>query len=390
MKKEALYWRCQIVGWGLYNLYNVYIYLALTSGQLSYKFILLILFSFLELIFFTHIYLLYIRKQRWARLSYSKLFPRVIIACLLLSFINMLSQSFIAYYTNLPKSRESFNLAASLLSSTILTAGLFIAHFGWSLIYFLYQYIEQRNQSLKDEAAMKDFELNKLKSQLNPHFIFNALNSIRALVDEDPLKCKEAINQLSNILRNSLSMDKQKLIPFEEELRSVKDYLALETIRFEERLKYEINIHPATFTYKVPPLMIQTLVENGIKHGISQLKEGGILKLETEVLADKGLIIRIRNNGMLKINGENTTGQGLANTQRRLKLLFGERAYFKISNEHILSLSQGTLLSDDGSTKDFLKENVDNRYNRSPKNIAIPDEGNNIVLTEIFIPNEER
>ena len=130
---------------------------------------------------------------------------------------------------------------------------------------------------------MIEIELNNLKSQLNPHFIFNALNSIRALVDENPSKSKQAINQLSNILRNSLASDKKGLTKFEDELKIVKDYLGLESIRFEERLKTEFEIHPDSQKFLVPPLMIQTLVENGIKHGISKLTPGGVIQLKTFV-----------------------------------------------------------------------------------------------------------
>ena len=128
---------------------------------------------------------------------------------------------------------------------------------------------------------MIEIELNNLKSQLNPHFIFNALNSIRALVDENPSKSKQAINQLSNILRNSLASDKKGLTKFEDEIKIVKDYLGLESIRFEERLKTEFEIHPESQKFLVPPLMIQTLVENGIKHGISKLTPGGVIQLKT-------------------------------------------------------------------------------------------------------------
>ena len=90
---------------------------------------------------------------------------------------------------------------------------------------------------------MREIELEHLKSQLNPHFIFNALNSIRALVDENPKKSKNAITQLSNILRNSLVGEKRKLTKFEDELGTVKDYLALESTRFEERLTTNFDIH---------------------------------------------------------------------------------------------------------------------------------------------------
>src|SRR5690606_5122792 len=136
--------------------------------------------------------------------------------------------------------------------------------FLWFVLYFSYHYFDQYNKSLKYEASMVQIELNNLKSQLNPHFIFNALNSIRALVDENPEKSKQAINQLSNILRNSLATDKKRLTKFGDELKIVRDYLGLENIRFEERLKTRFDIDPQSHRFNVPPLMIQTLVENGI------------------------------------------------------------------------------------------------------------------------------
>ena len=181
---------------------------------------------------------------------------------------------------------------------------------------------------------MIEIELNNLKSQLNPHFIFNALNSIRALVDENPSKSKQAINQLSNILRNSLASEKKGLTKFDDELKVVKDYLGLESIRFEERLKTEFDIHPESKNFLVPPLMIQTLVENGIKHGVSKLTKGGIIHVKTYVDNDR-LKIHIRNSGHL-INGTKRAkgGLGLKNTIQRLRLLYGEEASFRIVNEN--------------------------------------------------------
>jgi LytS/YehU family sensor histidine kinase len=99
-------------------------------------------------------------------------------------------------------------------------------------------------ESLIWEAAVKDFELKTLKSQLNPHFMFNAMNSIRALIEEDPENAKAALTRLSNILRYSLKMERNETVPLEEEIQTVNDYLALEAVRFEERLNYELVIDP--------------------------------------------------------------------------------------------------------------------------------------------------
>ncbi|MEO1055010.1 MAG: histidine kinase, partial [Bacteroidota bacterium] len=205
----------------------------------------------------------------------------------------------------------------------------------WSACYFTYQYFQRSNKALKQEAAMTEIELNNLKSQLNPHFIFNALNSIRALVDEDPAKSKNAITQLSNILRNSLASDKKRLITFKDELKTVEDYLSLESIRYEERLQTEFDIHPDSYKFLVPPLMIQTLVENSIKHGIAKLKKGGVVQLKTQT-GNYSLRVQLRNTGHFEVNGKNGAdhyGLGLKNTRQRLNLIYGNEASFKIENE---------------------------------------------------------
>ncbi|HAA15736.1 MAG TPA: histidine kinase [Cytophagales bacterium] len=227
---------------------------------------------------------------------------------------------------------EQLLMPVNLIS--IMSTGL-IVYFIWCTIYFMFHYVESYNQTLKYEATINEIELNKLKSQLNPHFIFNALNSIRALVDEDPRKSKIAITQLSTILRNSLIMDKKRLIPFTEEMVTVKDYLALETIRFEERLQTDFRLHPESYRFEVPPLMVQTLVENAIKHGISNLAAGGEVIVETALLKEEDkLAIRIHNSGQY-INGQprKGTGYGIENTKQRLRLIFGQEASFAIGNE---------------------------------------------------------
>src|SRR5690606_38237133 len=125
------------------------------------------------------------------------------------------------------------------------------------------------------QAVKNEIELNRLISQLNPHFVFNSMNSIRALIDEDPKLAKQAVTELSNVLRNFLLMGKKTMVAFSEELKMVKDYLSLEKIRFEEKLQIIIKVDDDCMNFLVPPLMIQTLVENGIKHGTSKLPEGG-------------------------------------------------------------------------------------------------------------------
>jgi len=171
-----------------------------------------------------------------------------------------------------------------------------------------------------------------LKSQLNPHFMFNALNSIRALIEEYPASAQTAVTNLSNILRYSLRIERAETVPLEDEMQTVSDYLTLETIRFEERLKYKIKIEQGSGKIEIPPMMIQTLVENGIKHGISKRREGGEISIRTFV-ADSKLKIEIINTGHIDSDSlQNAKGFGISNTKHRLSLLFGEKAVFSIKN----------------------------------------------------------
>jgi LytS/YehU family sensor histidine kinase len=214
----------------------------------------------------------------------------------------------------------------------------------WSLLYFLFHFIQNyRKEEIKNlqwQALSTEVELNKLKSQLNPHFIFNSMNSIRALVDENPSKSKDSITQLSNILRSSLLMGRKKVIPLSEEIQLVKDYLGLEKTRFEERLKINFKIDEETLEHRIPPMILQTLVENGIKHGISKLAKGG----ELTVCAQKreaDLYLSIENSGKFQKSREKESGFGLLNSEQRLKLLYGDRGSLTINNT-----AKGTVLAE--------------------------------------------
>lgn len=328
MNKKALYWICQISGW-LFLVLAQSLYLKLSNSlnfETATSQCLLLLFGIL----LSHLYRNFIVKFGWLRIKVLFLIPRVIIASVLLAIIGDYSQYGVELLLGIAGSKHENTI-------TIVTniVNLIPFFFSWSLIYFLFHFIENYKkaeiENLKWEASINEIELNKLKSQLNPHFMFNAMNSIRALIDENPNKSKDAITQLSNILRNTLQMGKNKVIPFEEELKIVNDYLALESIRYEERLKTFVQIHPESNNFNVPPLMIQTLIENGIKHGISKLVNGGTLELVTTV-ENNTLFVQIKNSGQLSETPDSDNGFGIKNTLQRLRLLYGNAASLKINN----------------------------------------------------------
>jgi two-component system LytT family sensor kinase len=330
MSKKGLYWICQVGGWLFFVLLNS-LFLKLSNAfntNVATSLSLLLVLG----ICISHLYRNLIIKLGWLKKSTLQLIPRVIIATLVFATISEYTQYGIEVMLKIQGNKHADSI--SILINIFNLAFIF---FFWSLIYFLFHYIENYKkaeiENLKWEASINEIEINKLKSQLNPHFMFNALNSIRALVDENANKSKDAITQLSNILRNTMQMGKNKVIPFDEELKIVNDYLALESIRYEERLKIIINIDSQSSRFEVPPLMIQTLVENAIKHGIAKLVKGGTLELTT-IVEKENLIIKIRNSGQLKDITDTDSGFGIKNTLQRLQLLYGKAASFKIDNEN--------------------------------------------------------
>lgn len=331
MNRISLYWLLQILGWGGIAFVQIFFVslsdLGVTSVQ-TWAFIAISVFYLLS----THFLRFIVKKYDWFKLSISQLLFQSILAMLALSFVNVVVQFLINGSFGILNTQRDFGIMVIL--ATLFVAFLFYAM--WFLLYFLFHFLDNYNTTLKYEAKINQIRLNHLKSQLNPHFIFNALNSVRALVDEDPDKAKGAITRISNILRFSLMMDKKQTIEFEDELNTVKDYLTLESIRFEERLQVEYNIEDEAFNYKIPPMMLQTIVENAIKHGISNLVKGGLIEIKCREGLEDDLYIQVKNSGHLatppSLKAKADGGHGLSNTVQRLRLIYGEKASFRIFN----------------------------------------------------------
>src|SRR6187551_447058 len=326
--KLRIYWSLQIGGWLLYAIVQI-AWSGVASGNVNPKRLIFFLYEGFLCMMVTHGFRYFLKRWKWLFLNLPKLIPGILLSISIMALLTYFLRLPVSFLLGIFNPDVAFDTERIIAFSSI----YLVIYFLWSVLYFTYHYFDQYSKSLKYEASMIEIELNNLKSQLNPHFIFNALNSIRALVDENPVKSKQAINQLSNILRSSLASDKKGLTNFDDELKIVKDYLGLESIRFEERLRTEFDIDPESQKYLVPPLMIQTLVENGIKHGVSKLTKGGLVQVKT-VVHNQQLKIQIRNSGHL-VNGskKSKSGLGLENTIQRLKLIYGDEASFKIINE---------------------------------------------------------
>ncbi|MFT3936878.1 MAG: histidine kinase [Chitinophagaceae bacterium] len=330
LKRIPTYWLFQLLGWGLCILVNVFY--AYTFDRFDARFLYGILVYLALGITLSHIMRLVIHKANILIKPVEQQIFGFIFISFLFSFAIGISETFLLDYFNLlheNTSKKQITLSKLILANSF---NSFFYLFIWNCIYYIYHYVQksrrQQLDTLKLETLVKELELKTIKSHINPHFIFNALNSIRALIDENPLRARGAITELSNILRSSMQSDKLETVPFERELNIVKDYLALEYIRFEDRLKIEYDIDEDTLDQPVPPMMLQTLVENAIKHGISKQVSGGTVKIISDFNFNHHELV-VQNTGQL--NGSyNADGFGLTSTQNRLQLLFGEKANFTI------------------------------------------------------------
>ncbi len=326
MSKTQIYWALQVVGWTTFIMYDFIFYTL--EYEFDIKYFLLSIANIFLAITLTHIYRLIVRRWNWSALPIHRLVFRVALSVLILGLIMT--------FANLPLDREI--LAQNIIDNPWLFWN-YISNWcktllTWILSYTVYHYVEQNRmtelEKIMLKTSMREAEAKVLRSQLNPHFTFNALNSIRALVSEDPKKAQSSITKLSNILRNSLLADRRKTVDLREELKTVEDYLELEKVRYEDRLDYVINAEPQTLYWQVPPMMLQTLVENGIKHGVSKVTKGGKIRIETLLEGNK-IRILIHNNGTL--GNTDSGGVGLLNTAERLSILYGKEASFKIYQE---------------------------------------------------------
>ncbi len=329
-EKLSAYWICQ-AGWGAFGIVYAFLYITFNTEPTPNFFTVLFLFM-LEGFIISHLMRTIIRQYQLLQQPLVKQIASMLTITLLFSFLYAIVDSLLVLVFQIEDPGTKDYSFLRRVMRIVLTPFLFLCI--WNLIYFSYHYIvKSRNDQLDKirlESLVKELELKTIKAHINPHFIFNALNSIRALVDEDPQRARTAITELSNILRSSMYAEKVETTPLRKELSIVKDYLALEHIRFEDRLQIEYDINEQTLDLPVPPMMLQTLVENAIKHGISKQKNGGIIKVRSAFVNNHHELV-VLNTGMLS-NQLPNEGFGISGTVNRLQLLFGARAFFDIKD----------------------------------------------------------
>lgn len=341
MKKQAHlspYWQCQLAGWTITALYWE-VDAFVRSSTFSYAFAALNLVADIVInLLLTDAYRRFALQQGWQQLRPRELAVRIIPAVLILAICFTLAVTLRFYWWgHYPLSYLHYlhNSGWVPFTTGIRTMAV------WVLAWHLYHYAQQQNAATRENARLqvlaREIQLNNLSAQLNPHFFFNSLNNIKSLVLEDPTLARRAIDLLSDLLRNALYKPSDQLVPLHEEMALVSDYLELEKLRIEDRLQVDLHIDPALTGIGIPPLSIQALVENAIKHGIDQSVEGGRIVI-TVAREDTHIRLSVQNPGILKM--ANTTGLGLRNLRERLQLQFRGRASFQIRQ-----LPEGKILS---------------------------------------------
>jgi LytS/YehU family sensor histidine kinase len=243
----------------------------------------------------------------------------------------------------------------------------------WLTIYFglhaVWNYRQAEIDRWKLQARAETARLEALKLQLNPHFFFNSLASVRSLISEAPARARKMVGRLARLLREALQASDKKTVPLQDELSTTRTYLELEKVRFEDRLDWTIDAGEAALQRQVPYMLVQTLVENAVKHGIGQRRAGGTIRVEASVEDEESpLRLQVANPGELgkEADPERGSGTGLENARERLRLLFGEEAALTLAQSGPETVTATAQIPRPSALEDRLAEGADERKESTP------------------------
>jgi hypothetical protein len=330
-----LYWVCQATGWGGYTVTRILaaiVYLHLGWLQAIAEVVLL---NGLALML-THLLRPVMKRGRWGSLGKLALMARIAAVSAVLGILLGVATQFTSLVAFQDPSR--LGIDASIRFGPVIL--FWLNTLNWIAIFAIWQALyrvaitlrQHKSAELRQSElvrALQLAELRLLKSQLNPHFMFNALNAVRSLIAEDARRAQDAVTRLANTLRYTLTAGQEEVVTLRRELEIVEDYLEIESLRFEDRLTVRCNVTSAARDVRIPVMMLQTLVENAIKHGIAELPEGGELKIDGEI-ENGALILQVENPRPAKKSASDSSGIGLRNAADRLRLLFGADAHLDV------------------------------------------------------------
>ncbi|WP_124979419.1 sensor histidine kinase [Nonlabens xiamenensis] len=334
LSQKHLYWLLQVLGWGIPFGLNAVAKIWI-DNRLSHYYILVENASIIILGIVTSHSLRFLCKNwiGWpGEWSWIKLI-KTVLSLLVLGFVLTFLIEYVCgwAYGYFEPEQLNRNLSQYVIAyiNTVIYLVLWLALYV-AITYFLRSQ-EMKWERLRLENMAKESQLNTLKGQVNPHFMFNSLNNIRALMLEDVDKARDMLTQLSEMLRFSLTRNNQNLVPLKEELGIVRNYIALAKIHLEDRLAYDENIEEGLQTVDVPPMLLQMLVENAVKHGVSELTAGGSIVLNIAIVGDQ-VSIRLTNDGQLRQDTQGTQ-VGVNNIKERLRLIYDGKASFHLEEQ---------------------------------------------------------
>ncbi len=275
--------------------------------------------------------------------------PAHAVACVLVSLVQLALDAFVVTRLGYPPGRQFANFFEAykffVFINLHLSILIYMAVVGIKSAFNYYQkYREKQLRTSQLEARLAQSRLQVLKMQLHPHFLFNTLNAISELLHRDPDAAEHMITDLSDLLRMSFENLEVQEIPLRQELEFLRKYLEIEQMRFQDRLTVEMHIAPDTLDASVPNMILQPLVENAIKHGISPKADGG--RIDIDATRSNGhLILSVADDGVgMQQPSPHLTlrdGVGLSNTRRRLRHLYGEEHRFELDapNDHGLKVN---------------------------------------------------
>ncbi len=329
----SLYWKIQVLAWSLTAFYWGFV--AFLDGHFIWRlgisdFILDVIIG----ISLTHAYRSFSKYYGWHQFELRKLVWRIFFSVIVLAVLYVfftLTKLYCIRWLILGQNEMSFFESFKSLRLQVFITGTRLMAI-WILAFHLYHYAIREIEIAKENAslsmAVKEAQLNQLTAQLNPHFLFNALNNIKFLVTEQPQSARRAIDLLADLLRNSLHTNSNELIPLHQECQLVKDFLELEKMRFEERLEINMEVDADLMNRLVLHLSIQTLVENAVKHGIEKKRQKGFIHVK--IVQEQDLLcMSVQNSGQLDTSISNV-GIGLKNLKERLSLHYNTKASFEI------------------------------------------------------------
>ena len=344
MGQSASYLLCQFAGWGLHGAFWFAVVLW-STGQFSWRLLFAFVLTELAAGLYSHGIRAVIRKKGWLQVSVASALVRAFalsaVSGMVLTPISMGLQVVVA---RSPIRDEYFAIAFfwQALSWSV-TMALWASLYLGLKSYRRSKQSEIANLTLANEA--KDARTRLLQSQLNPHFLFNSLNGIRALIGEDPARARRLVTELSHMLRHILRATEDDEVTFEHELQGIEAYLKLEELRLEHRLHYVIDADHEARRARIPPMAAFVLVENAVKHGVAPKPGGGEVGLKAFVTANR-LVVEVMNPGDIA-SGSDGTRLGLANVKRRLMAMYGGQAELSLRNSDLgtvlasLSIPQG-------------------------------------------------